>query len=251
MTTRHFDHIVQKIDAARRKADSLANGMAHPGIEGQIREIAARDCVEPFLTQSYQCSTGKIIDTRQLQSDQIDLIVYHRKVAPPILIDRNLGLFPVECVRYAFEIKTTLTADGIRDANRKFRSVSRLVSFPCKQADGTVKGGAMPATVLFAFGSDISGSEIERYQRHTDEKDPPCTVLCVLGKGYWFYHNEAGWLGREAAADQPQYIEFCMFIAGLMNSLAADETSLRPFSPGAYVSLDDVVFWRRPERSKP
>jgi hypothetical protein len=250
VTTRHFDHIVHRIDAARRKADSLASGIGHPGIEGQIREIAARECVEPFLTHSYQCSTGKVIDTLQLQSDQIDLIIYHRKIAPPILIDRNLGLFPVECVRYAFEIKTTLTADGVRDANKKFRSVSSLISFPRKQADDSIKGGPMPSTVLFAFGSDISGSELERYQRHTEDGHPPCTVLCVLGKGYWFYHNEAGWLGHEASEDQPQYTEFCMFIAGLMNSLAADQTSLRPFSPGAYVSIDDVVFWRRQQQSQ-
>jgi hypothetical protein len=32
-----------------------------------------------------------------------------------------------------------------------------------------------------------------------------------------------------------------MFITGFMNTLASEETSLRPFQPGAYVSVDDVI----------
>lgn len=199
MTTRHFTYITDKIAAAKLRADGLAARAEHHGIEGEIREIAARDCVEPFLTQSFQCGTGKVIDTLENLSDQIDLVVYHKKVAPPILVNRDLGFFPVECVRYAFEIKTRLTAKEIRDANKKFRSISKLVTFPPKQGDGTMKGrGGSPVTVLFAFGSKLSGSEIERYKRHTDDQYPPCTVLCVLGKGYWFYDAASkDWLGLE------------------------------------------------------
>lgn len=94
----------------------------------------------------------------QKLSDQIDLVVYHKKVAPPILVNKDLGLYPVECVRYVFEVKSTLTATEVKDANKKFQSVSRLISFPKKQPDGSLKGGGLPSTVLLAFGSDISGS---------------------------------------------------------------------------------------------
>lgn len=243
MTTKHFDYIANRIAAANRNADSLASSIGHPGIAGQIREVAARECVEPFLTQSYQCGSGKVIDSTQKLSDQIDLVVYHKKVAPPILISRDLGLYPVECVRYVFEIKATLTATEVKDANKKFQSVSRLTSFPKKQPDGSVKGGGLPSAVLLAFGSDISGSELDRYRKHTEGEHPPCTALCVLGKGYWFYDaNTKSWYGQEASASWPPFTEFCMFITGFMNTLAAEETSMRPFSPGAYVNVDDVIF---------
>ncbi len=145
MTTRHFSYIANKIEAAKLRADTLAAGIGHHGIEGDIREIAIRECVEPFLTQSYQCATGKVIDSLENLSDQIDLIIYHKKVAPPILVNRDLGLFPVECVRYVFEVKSRLTATEVKDANKKFRSVSKLVSFPQTQGDGTKKGGGLPA----------------------------------------------------------------------------------------------------------
>lgn len=241
MPSKHFDYISNKIASAKREADSLSSGVGHRGIEGEIREIAVRDCVEPFLTQSYQCGTGKVIDSRRAISDQIDLVVYHRKVAPPILVNRDLGLYPVECVRYVFEIKTKLTAAEIKDANKKFRSVSLLTSFPKEQPDGTIEGGRLPATVLLAFGSDIKGSEVERYMKHT-EGVSPCTAICVLGKGYWVHdYASKSWYGYESQPDHPPYTEFCHFITGFMNTLAAEETSMRPFSPGAYVNGDEFL----------
>lgn len=241
-TTKHFDYIVNRIASAKKNADSLASGIGHHGIEGEIREIAAKECIEPFLTQSYQCGTGKVIDSLQNLSDQLDLIVYHRKIAPPILVGRDLGLYPVECVRYVFEIKSTLNAREVRDANKKFRSVSNLLSFPRKEQDGSVKGGALPTTVLLAFNTDIASSEIERYKKHTQDEFPPCTALCVLGKGYWFYDAASNdWYGLETSNDYPAFFEFSMFITGLMNTLSGEETSIRPFNPGAYINVDDII----------
>lgn len=243
MTTKHFDYIANRIASAKRNADSLCTDIGHHGIEGEIREIATRECVEPFLTQSYQCGTGKVIDSQQNISDQIDLVVYHKKVVPPILVSRDLGLYPVECVRYVFEVKTTLTATAIKDANRKFRSVGNLISFPKKHGDGVIRVGNLPTTVLLAFDSDISGSEIERYMKHTEDESPPCTVLCVLGKGYWFYKAlTKSWYGEQTPSGAPAYTEFCMFITGFMNTLAGEETTLKPFVPGVYVNVDDILF---------
>ena len=226
--------------AAKQSADNLSKGIGHHGIEGEIREIAARECLEPFLTQSYKCGTGKLVDSLQALSDQIDLVVYRRKVVTPILVNRDLGFFPVECVRYVFEVKATLTATEVKDANKKFTSIKKLISFPKRKVDGGIKAGSLPSTVLFAFSSDISGSELDRYRKHTDDEHPPCTIICVLGKGYWFHDATACiWYGREIPPELPQ---FCMFISGFMNTWASEETSLKPFAPGAYVNTDDVVF---------
>lgn len=241
MTTKHFDYIVNKIAAAKAGADALAAGINHHGLEGQIRELGAKECIEPFLTQSYCCGTGKVIDTSQSISDQMDLVVYHRKVAPPILVNRDLGLFPVECVKYVIEVKSTLTADEIRDTNKKFRSITNLKSFPRRDTDGNTTYGVLPTTVLLAFSSDIAGSEIERYKKYT-KGNPPCVVICVLGKGYWFYDRARNdWSGLETSSDAPRFLEFSMFITGFMNTLASEEMTMRPFVPGAYVNVDDVI----------
>lgn len=45
-----FDHIVKKISNAKAAADALATHTKHKGITGSIREIALKQCIEPFLT---------------------------------------------------------------------------------------------------------------------------------------------------------------------------------------------------------
>jgi len=238
LTTRYYDYIVNKISAAKKTADDLAKEVGHHGLEGQIRELALKECVEPFLTHSFQCSSGKMIDIFQSQSDQIDLIVYQTKAAPPILINKDLGFFPVECCRYAFEVKSTLTASQIKDAIKKFKSLWPLKSYPKRQDDGSIEdGGPRPVAVLFAFDSDVSGSEITRFLKYESSVHPACTVLCVLGKGYWFFHG-GRWHGFAADENEP-YSEFCGFITGFMNTLAAEETAMRPFSPGGYMRAED------------
>jgi len=248
VTTKHFDYIVDRISSARATADGLARGLKHRGLEGQIREIAARECVEPFLTQSYRCGTGKVIDSNQGISDQIDLVVYDRKVVPPILITPDLGLFPIECVRYVFEVKSRLTAAEIRDADKKFDSVARLIAFPKKNADGSITGSASVSTVLLAFDSDISGNELDRYLKHADptRSTPACVALCVLGKGYWFFDGATKrWHGGATRTGDAAFTEFAYFITGFMNTLAQQELTFRAFQPGSYVHVEDVMMLPR------
>ncbi|MFJ3059020.1 DUF6602 domain-containing protein [Herbaspirillum sp. NPDC087042] len=242
MATKHYEFIVNKIDAAKRRATELAKGLNHRGIEGQLRELAAKECIEPFMTQSYFCGTGKVIDSTQALSDQMDLVVYHRKIVPPILFSQELGLFPVECVRYVIEVKSTVTATEIRDAVKKFKTVRDLKSFPKIDKDGRASYGPLPTTVLFGFSSDIQGSEIARFLKYVSDPYPECIALCVLGKGYWFYSSEnKHWYGKDTSSVDPIMDAFSMFITGFMNTLAGEECSIRPFNPGSYVREHDFL----------
>ncbi|MGH8781017.1 DUF6602 domain-containing protein [Paraburkholderia sp.] len=241
MTTPHFDFITGLIAAAKAQADKLAAHTDHHGLAGEIRELAAKDCIEPFLTQSFRCGTGKVIDSLQNKSDQADIVVYHKKTAPPVFFSGQLGLFPVECARYVFEVKSTITATEIRDANKKFRALGRLRSYPKAGPNGQMSFGPMPTRVLLAFSSDIIGDELERYLKHTDDDSPPCDVLCVLGKGYWFHQGGGKWSGLKCTPELPGYVEYALFITGFMNTLSSEECSIRPFNPGLYIEAFRTV----------
>lgn len=237
MTSKYFDYIVGKVADAKREANVLAKGLNHHGLAGQIREIALKNCVFPFLTHSYSCGNGKLIDTYGTISDQLDLVVYQKKAAPPIMFAHELGLFPVECVKYVFEVKSTINATEIRDSLKKFNSVRQLRSYP-RLAGEKQTYGELPSTVLFAFSSDISGNELDRYLKYDSEIYPSATVLCILGKGYW--HWSEGWHGVINDGSLPEMAEFATFITGFMNTLASEETSIRPFLPGGYVNPDPL-----------
>lgn len=234
MTTPHFDYLTGLIKAAKEEADKLARHASHHGMAGEIRELAAEKCIAPFLTQSFRCGTGKIIDSLGNKSDQTDIVVYHKKTAPPVFLSDRLGMFPVECVRYAFEVKSTITAAEIKDANNKFRAIAELKSYPKTDENGTLTTGPKPATVLLAFSSDISGDELDRYLKHTEDSSPPCIVLCVLGKGYWWYVN-GKWHGFRYVTQMPPFVEYAAFMTGFMNTLSNEECSIRPFNPGPYI----------------
>lgn len=239
--TRYFEYIADKIARAKNTADTLVKDIGHPGLQGQIRELALKECIEPFLTHSFSCGTGKLIDSYSNISDQIDLIVYHRKTVPPILVNADLGLYPIEGVRYVFEIKTTLSATELKDSLKKFKSIGKLSSRPQKNIDGTIENIGQPTNALFAFDSDLSSSEIERYLKYDSRTPPICTAICVLGKGYWAFGGVKDlWYGFEAKEHPTKYAEFCSFITGFMNTLALEEYRIPPFLPGVYVNVWDA-----------
>lgn len=96
----------------------------------------------------------------------------------------------------------------------------------------------MPANVLFAFDSDIAGSEIDRFLKYETYEYPSTTALIVLGKGYWFYNAaRKKWFGTDTS-EKGDLSEFVCFMTGFMNTLSAEESTMRGFIPGGYVNLN-------------
>lgn len=230
-----FRHVSDKIRSATAAANALVHGTSHKGIHGHIREIAVKECLRPFLTQSFRCGSGIVIDSLGERSDQIDAIVYDCRTIPEIFIGEGVGYHPVESVRYVFEVKTRLTASTLKDAMKKFESMRRLKCNPRISSDGTQLVDTLPAAVLFAFGSDITGSELQRFRRYYPGLHAPISAICVLGKGYWIQSGDGEWGGRVRRERDPEFLEFCQLITGFMNTLAAAELKFRPFSPGKYM----------------
>lgn len=236
--SRYYRYILNKIAAAKKAADDMAVDIDHPGIEGDLRELALKECIEPFLTHSFKVGTGKIIDTYQSLSDQLDAVIYHTKLVPPIFFSKELGIYPVESVRYIFEVKSKISATQIKDSLKKFSSIRRLKSFPRKQQDNSIAHGGLPTNVMFEFGSDISGPEIDRFLKYESYESPSTTALVVLGKGYWFYDSEnKTWFGLDTSS-KADLSEFAMFMTGFMNTLSREESTMRGFNPGGYVNLN-------------
>jgi hypothetical protein len=90
-------HATDLVLHAVNKAES-ATQITHNGMRGTVREIAADELFQPFLTANFQIGTGKITDAEGRQSDQTDLVVYNPSLLPPVLLRHNGpdGVFPVE-----------------------------------------------------------------------------------------------------------------------------------------------------------
>ena len=242
----YFDAIIERFRHAVAATRNAARALDHPGLAGTVREIALSDCLSPYLTHSFKSGTGKIVDTTGFVTKQIDLVIYQTKLAPPLMISKDLGVFPAECCAYAIEVKSTLTASELRRALDIAESVSRLRRFPRLEGGKIIYENQGPATMLFAFGSDIIGSEIERYLQYDGNPNPRFSALFVAGKGYWFYDSASRqWLGASCIAYEQEEAIFAVFVAGLTNTLVVHEATLRGFNPGSYILFDNLPILER------
>jgi hypothetical protein len=129
----------------------------HAGLKGRARELFVSELLPPVLSPTMSVCTGLIIDAHGGQSQQTDVIVFDRRIAPPLQLSASTGeaAVPCESVLFAVEVKTRLTNSRLRDAidwahsvkDRKFSPqvfqpvvINRIDSVPC---------------ALFAYETDL------------------------------------------------------------------------------------------------
>jgi hypothetical protein len=213
------EQIKAKISGMISEANS-AIAINHPGLKGEVREILLKEYFKPLLTKGFSCGTGIIVDSTNQQSPQTDLIIYSTNYLPPLLFskDEDKGIFPIESCFYAFEVKTKLTSEELRTSIEKFKKIRNLEMLTESDIFQTTPVGKSINTVLFAFDSDLTiQDELERYKKYDTDADskPAVNILCIVGKGYWFFANDR-WntLAEEYSLDQVLW-----FTAGVLNTL--------------------------------
>jgi hypothetical protein len=188
------DRIINNIQYAVSEAHSAAQ-VKHSGLIGRIRELAAEKILQPVLPAAFDIGTGKIADRNAALSAEVDLVIYNRDLLPSLMYSDRDGIYPIESTYYAFEIKSTCSASNLVDAIEKAGQIialdhSRKESYP---------GNKSPAVlVFFAFGSDLSldgKTELARYKELDSawHDDPVIKVICVVGRGCWYFSAENRW----------------------------------------------------------
>ena len=105
----------------RRAIDvaATAGQLDHRGLRGRAREVFVADLLAPLLYPTMGVCTGVIVDSEGNQSRQTDVIVFDRRIVPPLLLEASEGMIPAESVLFAIEVKSSLDRREIRDAVEK------------------------------------------------------------------------------------------------------------------------------------
>ncbi|RYY89380.1 MAG: hypothetical protein EOO15_06360 [Chitinophagaceae bacterium] len=145
----------------------------HKGIKGGLNESEVSSLIKEVISQRYRVARGIIENATGAQSKETDIFVYDDEILPPY-IKKDVTFIPVEAVKYVFEVKSVLNSTELKTTISKFENFKSI-------------GGRSP-TVLFAYSSDIDGSELSRYKRNDPFflTNPAITVLCISGKSYYF-----------------------------------------------------------------
>ncbi|HIC8860082.1 TPA: DUF6602 domain-containing protein [Aeromonas hydrophila] len=145
----------------------------HQGLKGAFNESELSSLIKDVIPSRYKVTKGFIENHNNEQSNETDIIIYDDEILPPY-IKNDLSVIPVEAVKYAFEVKSTLDATELKTTIGKFSRLREI--------------GVTAPTVLFAFSSDVKGSELARYKKNENEfyTNPKISVLCVSGKAYYY-----------------------------------------------------------------
>lgn len=117
---------LRRLDAAVEQESVLGDLYDHNTTAGSIREFLVREILRRFLPSIVTIETGKVFDSAGRKSKQIDLILFDARV-PCLRSPDGTGLFPIEGVFAAIEVKTRLDSkEDIFGAMENCESVDRL-----------------------------------------------------------------------------------------------------------------------------
>lgn len=245
------DRLINNIRRAVGEARAAAS-VDHAPMRGGIREIAASEIIDPFLTSDFKIGTGKICDSHGNQSAQTDLIIYAPSILPAVMHNESLGVFPGESCLYAIEIKSRLDAGELK---KTISNASRMRKLHYGTESGHLPDGRplMNKTILslFAFDSDLTTGlegEVARYARHDPEWDsvPLLRAICIVGVGYLYFDmDNRRWMGKEPSTDFDEVIDF---VSGIGNTLSKLNIARRRVDLGKYLMMHRVshFYQRRP-----
>lgn len=151
--------------------------VVHQGVKGGLNEIGISSLIKDVIPTKYKITKGVVENSVGEQSNETDIIIYDDEILPPY-IREELSFTPVEAVKYIIEVKSTINAKELKTTIEKFKNFYAI-------------GGKSP-TVLFAYSSDIKGSEILRYKKRDKNffVHPAIQVICVSDKCYYFKVTE-------------------------------------------------------------
>jgi hypothetical protein len=145
------DGIEQRLKTSRKT-------MGHPGTKGDATEHVWIDLLRSYLPQRYQVEKAHVVDSNDVFSEQMDVVVFDRQYSPFIFTHEGQKIIPAESVYAVFEAKQSVNGREVEYAQRKIASVRRLyrTSLPIPYAAGTYPPRPLPHIIggLLSFESD-------------------------------------------------------------------------------------------------
>jgi len=176
------DDIEQRLKTARET-------FGHPGTKGDASEHVWLELLRTYLPRRYHAETAHIVDSNDIFSDQIDVVVFDRQYSPLIFKCEGQTIIPAESVYGVFEAKQSINATEVRYAQAKVASVRCLyrTSLPIPSAGGTLQPRLLPHIIggLLAFESEWNPPLGEPLKKALDAGDPNgrLDLGCVAAHG--------------------------------------------------------------------
>lgn len=210
--------------------------LKHPYLTGRLREIVLHELIQPMLNNNFSIGNGKIVDYIGNMSGEIDLCIYSKNLHPPVFFSSSdkMGIFPIESVLNAIEVKSEFNLANLKDAFLKFKKLDTelIVSaaFHDEKGDVLPTYFIKPHYSLFTFDSRLKNYSpekiLEMYSKIDENwKDYPLIAsICIANRG-WLCNTSQGWVHKSYDKDHNCNEEIIGFLSTLVNDLPRIEES--------------------------
>lgn len=126
-------------DDIQRRLETVRKTFGHPGTKGDASEKVWLELLQTYLPQRYSAAKAHVVDSHDVFSEQIDVVIFDRQYSPFIFQFEDQTIIPAESVYAVFETKQSINAAHVGYAQKKVSSVRRLhrTSLPIPYAKGT------------------------------------------------------------------------------------------------------------------
>lgn len=208
----------------------LSGGIKHDGEKGAFREFFIAQLVRPLLPLHYGVGSGVVVDSDGQQSRQSDLIIYGRRVLPPVLLAGDRGIFPIDSVLAAVEVKSILKKSRYKD----LVDAARGLSPPTEEnpnglriaTPGRLQGyqgrsqTKYPLCSLFAYTADAKRDEAERLEEQVPGGMHYLRLVGVLHKGVWCFNETSNVMEHRDVAKEDISVEYMKLLPNRIEEAA-------------------------------
>jgi len=193
---------------------SASSPLQHRLTKGELRELFVTNLLSPFLTKQFD-RPGIIINQKEEQSNQTDIIIYDNRILPPFIKEHNIGVYPAESVVGVIEVKTNLSKKALLDAEASAKRLHEKIYNP--KSNIYKHDIQRPHCAIIAFNDSrprflMSNEEGKRW---LEANCSHIHFVCLVRKFSWIYLKN-GWVFSERIEN---YEETKRFIAVFLDNL--------------------------------
>lgn len=180
--------LYNKIKQAYENAESVSQ-ISHTTVKGTFREGFLVPIIESLLPSHFGIGSGQIVDKWDRFSPQTDIIIYDKRKIPPIIEQNGLGVYFIDSVHRAIEVKSNLDTDGMHQALNLAWSLSPKNDRGLKTAKpGKLKGNKTnyPLVSCFAYKQSISDLNTA-LSKWNIKQNIPNVMFCLPEAGFYTY----------------------------------------------------------------
>ena len=208
-STAMIEGLGKKIDASSPIENKLT--------KGELRELFITNILRYFLTNQFDVGTGIVINQKEEQSKQTDIIIYDNRILPPFIKEQNIGIYPAESVVGVIEVKSRFARDAILKSEESSRILIEIIYNPSSSIYGDYHYLRPLCGIIGFYGTGIRElKDAGEGKNWLDKNIKYNFALCLFGKYSWLNLSKTGW---SMSSQKGNFEETKRFIAAFLDNL--------------------------------